>query len=248
MKKLPFDFVLPYEDNIFFYLLNNRPKILNEEKPKSQSDSKNFKVKFSQYIKKSSKDIINPKNKKWNKKNALIICSEEIELFIPSKRKSAYFMRTYSNSTRVSGYNSVINVNDFESSSQFDKGRETYGSFINNNSLNNNNLFNNDIQIKNNFNSSISIIKINPNLKGSYFDGNIIAGNKRKISCKGVDFLQKSNKNNNNGSIPPCKCKVKSGVIKIIKDNNGKKNELISNSLPKSPGQLKSFNDFVASY
>ena len=239
MKKLPFDFILPYEDNIFYYLLYNKPKNTKETKK-----TKNFKIKFCQSIKNNykDKDEIKPKKKNWNKRNTLKICSNEIELFIPPKRKSAYIMRTFTNASNsyISDYHSVININDFENESQFNIERDSYGSFINNNSLiNNNNIFKNDVPMKRNFNSSISIIKITPNRGGSYFNDNLIKNNiNRNISSK----------INNIGANPSFPNTIKSGVIKIIKDNKYNKNALMNNGLSRSPDQLKSISDFVGSY
>ena len=93
--------------------------------------------------------------------------------------------------------------------------------------------------MKRNFNSSISIIKITPNRGGSYFNDNLIKNNiNRNISSK----------INNIGANPSFPNTIKSGVIKIIKDNKYNKNALMNNGLSRSPDQLKSISDFVGSY
>ena len=67
---MPFDFILPYEDNIVYYLINNKQKKNDtEEKNNKLKKIKNFKIKFSQYIKKQNpKENFKNKKKQWNKK------------------------------------------------------------------------------------------------------------------------------------------------------------------------------------
>ncbi len=249
MKKLPFDFILPYEDNIFYYLLNNKPKLQNEEKTKEIHNPKNFKVKFSQYIKKSKDNIKNKNERKnWKIKNGLYICSNEINIFISPKRKSSYLLRTYCSTDHISDYNSVININDFENASQFNIDRDSFGNFIKENS---NNIFNNDINLKkNSFNSSLSIIRINHNRNGSYFNENIIQSNGKNNSSNKIHFLQSSEKENYNQPSSSIQCSKNYGVIKIIKGNKFNKKDLINIGLSRSPKKkhLEPINDFVGSY
>ena len=253
MKKIPFDFFLPYEDNIFYYLLNGKQKIQNEEqKPKI---SINFKLKFSQYIKEPKSIIKNIKKLHWNKKNELIICRNEIEIFIPAKLISSYIMRTFSISSHISDYHSVINVNDFENASQFNVERNSFGSNMNNNSLiGHKNTFINELKFKNNFNSSISIIKINPNSKKSYFDERITASNKHN-SSKGIHFVQPFKPKNkkevseiSEASSSSLNLIKNTGVIKILKNNKINKNDLMTKNLSRSPKTLEPINDLFDTY
>ena len=251
MKKLPFDFILPYEDNIFYYLLNGKQKALKEKQ--KLNISTNFKLKFSQYVK-EAKDYIKTNNKKsWNKKNKLIMCRNEIEIFIPAKVISNFIMRTYSISSQISDYHSVINVNDFENASQFNIERSSFGSFMNNNSeINHKHTFTNEVQFKNNFNSSISIIKLNPNRKTSYFDEKISPGSSKNYSSKGIQYVKPFNKKNNrkvsevsevSESSSSIKYRKSTGVIKIVKDNRMNKNDLMGKNFARSPQTLEPIND-----
>ena len=251
MKKLPFDFILPYEDNIFYYLLNGKQKKQNEEqKPKT---TKNFKLKFSQYVKAPKNIIKTNKKKSWNKKKELIMCRNEIEIFIPAKIISGYIMRSFSISSRISDYHSVINVNDFENASQFNIERSSFGSFMNNNSeINHKHTFTNEVQFKNNFNSSISIIKLNPNRKTSYFDEKISPGSSKNYSSKGIQYVKPFNKKNNikvsevsevSESSSSIKYRKSTGVIKIVKDNRMNKNDLMGKNFARSPQTLEPIND-----
>ena len=246
MKKLPFDFILPYEDNIFYYLLNKKPKIKDEIKVKNTNISQNFLVKFSTYVKKKNDD--SNKKKMWNKKSELIISFKEIEIFIPPKNVAINLLRTNSNISHISDYPSVINVNDFENSSQISIDRNSYSSFINNDSMMRNfhKNSNNDVLLHYNFNSSLSIIKINPK-KNDYFEENI-NNNDYNLSSKGIEFLKYSNKKNNGGASSSNKYRKKSGVIKILRDSKVSKNELMGNYIQNSPKQSKTIKFFVGSY
>ena len=250
MKKIPFDFILPYEDNIFYYLLNNKQKkqedgIKENEKQTKRPISSNFKIKLSSCIK--QKDNLKPKRKNWDK-NDLIISLDEIEIFIPPKKSSSYLMRTYSTASQISDYHSFINVNDFEIGSQISYDRTSFGSFVNNDyplkknySINPNNDI--DFINNNNFKSSISIIKINPNKRKNFFDNNLNI-NKMK-SCKGIQNIKNSyNKNEISSSV---KYRENSGVIKILRDNNANQDDIMENYISNSSKKLSKFHDFVGS-
>ena len=245
MKKLPFDFILPYEDNIFYYLLNNKPKIKDEKKVKKSDMSKNFKVKFCSYVKRQNDDI--NKRRIWNKRNELIISINEIEICIHPKNIPIHLLRANSNTSHISDYPSIININDFENCSQFSLDKNSHNSFINNDSMIKKcrKNSNNDALLRYNFNSSLSIIKINPKKK-DYFEENI-NNNDFNLSSKGIEFLQYSSKKNN-GSSSPNKYKKKGGVIKILRDNKINKNELMGNSVQNSPKKAESIKFFVGSY
>ena len=253
MKKLPFDFILPYEDNIFYYLLNNKQKNKDEIKLNKSQISKNFKVKCCTYVK-ILNDESKHKKKMWNRKNELNISFNEIEIFIAPKNKASYLIRTLSNTSHISDYPSVINVNDFENASQFSLERNSYGSFINNESIMKNSNINpsGDIPFKNNFNSSISIIKINPRKK-IYFGDNIVAGDNKNQSSKRIEFLQSPNKKKTNGSFS-LKYKKNNGVIKILKDKNVNNNnidinnEIMENYFSNSPKKLEPIKNVLGSY
>ena len=250
MKKLPFDFILPYEDNIFYYLLNGKQKALKEKQ--KLNISTNFKLKFSQYVK-EAKDYIKTNNKKsWNKKNKLIMCRNEIEIFIPAKVISNFIMRTYSISSQISDYHSVINVNDFENASQFNLERNSFGSIMKNNSvINHKNTFN-EIKFKNNFKSSMSIIKINPKRKQSYFEENLTTHSSVNHSSRGIIFVepfnQKYNKKDSQiSTISEASSSVQNrkntNEIKILKDSKINKNDLMNNNFTRTPQTLEPIND-----
>jgi hypothetical protein len=253
MKKLPFDFILPYEDNIFYYLLNNKQKNKDEIKLNKSQLSKNFKVKCCTYVKMLN-DESKHKKKMWNRRNELNISFNEIEIYIAPKNRANYLLRTLSNTSHISDYPSVINVNDFENASQFSLERNSYGSFINNESIMKNSNINpsGDIPFKNNFNSSISIIKINPRKK-IYFGDNIVAGDSKNQSSKRIEFLQSPNKKKTNGSFS-LKYKKNNGVIKILKDKNVNNNnidinnEIMENYFSNSPKKLEPIKNVLGSY
>ena len=246
MKKLPFDFILPYEDNIFYYLLYNKPKIKDEIKVKNKEISNNFKVKFCSYVKKQNDD--SNKRKMWNKKYELFISFKEIEIFIPPRNIANHFLRANSNTSHISDYPSIINVNDFENCSQFSLERNSYGSFINNDSMmrNFNKNSNKDVLLHYNFNSSLSIIKINPKKK-VYFEENINNNDNNNLSSKGIEFLKYSNKKNN-GASSSNKQRKNSGVIKILRDSKVNKNELMGNYVQNTPKKTESIKFFIGSY
>ena len=241
MKKIPFDFILPYEDNIIYYLINKKQKKINNNindmNTKSidnitigtcNKESKYFKLTFSNYVKKKDDNIKN-KKKNWKNKNELIICFNESNIFIPSKNilsskhssyidKNAYLIRANSNKSHVSDYQSIININDFENTSQFSIDRNSFGSNINIDSIKKDyNIYpNNEINNNINFNSSISIIKLKPKKNQNYLVESI---------------------NNKKG-----------GVIKYIGDKKINKKEFINNCLQNSPKNIDSTNEYIDSY
>jgi DNA-directed RNA polymerase subunit RPC12/RpoP len=203
MKKLPFDFILPYEDNILYYLINNKQKKLDESNDKDLNKKKEslfFNLTFCNYVKKAKEDLRNKKKNFYNE-NELIICINEIDVYIPprsalSSRHVSYndkisFLRANSNTTHISDYHSVINFNDFQNSSQLNLEGNSFGSqkHINSVKKNYNIYINNEIKVKNTFNSSISIIKIKPKRKRSEI-------NYTDNSTKEIEYLNNSNSKN----------------------------------------------------
>ena len=203
MKKLPFDFILPYEDNILYYLINNKQKKLDESNDKDLNKKKEslfFNLTFCNYVKKAKEDLRNKKKNFYNE-NELIICINEIDVYIPprsalSSRHVSYndkisFLRANSNTTHISDYHSVINFNDFQNSSQLNLEGNSFGSqkHINSVKKSYNIYINNEIKVKNKFNSSISIIKIKPKRKRSEI-------NYTDNSTKEIEYLNNSNSKN----------------------------------------------------
>jgi len=206
MKKLPFDFILPYEDNILYYLINNKQKKIGEntyENMNKKKESLFFKLTFCNYVKKAKEELRNKKHNFYNK-NELFICTNEVDIYLPPRGalssrhisyqdKTSFLLRANSNTSHISDYHSVINVNDFQNSSQFNLERDSYGSgsqkHINSVKKNYNICINNEIKVRNTFNSSISIIKIVPERKRS---GN----NYNEDSSKGIEYLNNSSNKN----------------------------------------------------
>ena len=75
INKLPYDFILPYRQNII-----NR---LTYRNPKEKAMNENFKLTFCDYVKKA-KENLEYKRKYWNKNNKLIISPDKINIFIPA--------------------------------------------------------------------------------------------------------------------------------------------------------------------
>lgn len=99
INKLPFDFILPYEDNIFHKLIKNIK--INEKKEKNISD--NFNLTLSDYIEKE-KVKLEYKRKFWNCNTELIILSHEINIYIPpmySFNKYNYLKTNSSNYSNI---------------------------------------------------------------------------------------------------------------------------------------------------
>ena len=205
MKKLPFDFILPYEDNILHYLINNKQKIIDEKNADEDLNKKKeslfFKMNFCNYVKKAKEELRNKKKNFYNK-NELIMCINEIDVYIPPRSafssrhasfndRNDFILRSNTNTSRISDYHSVINVNDFQNTSQLNLERDSFGSqkHINSVKKNYNIYINNEISVNNTFNSSLSIIKIKPNRKRS---GNDYISD----STKGIGYLNKSNNKN----------------------------------------------------
>lgn len=237
MKKLPFDFILPYEDNILYYLINNKQKKIDEKNADEDLNKKKeslfFKLTFCNYVKKA-KDELRIKKKNYYNKNELIICINEIDVYIPPRSalssrhvsfndKNSFLLRANSNTSHISDYHSVINVNDFQNSSQLNMERDLSSSQKHMNSMKKNyNIYiNNEINVNNTFNSSISIIKIKPNKKRS---GN----NYTDDSTKGIEYLNKSDNKNkisynlhyrNNDKLKPLDINDSSLINKQLKKN-----------------------------
>ena len=183
MKKIPFDFILPYEDNILYYLINNKPKKIDENNDNDNDLNKKkeslfFKLNFCNYVKKAKEELRNKKKNFYNK-NELIMCVNETDVYIPPRSalssrhvsfmdKNTSILRKSTNPSQISDYPSVTNVNDFQNSSQLNLDNDLFGSqkHINSVKKNYNIYINNEIKVKNTFNSSISI-KIKPKRKRS---------------------------------------------------------------------------------
>ena len=105
MKKLPFDFILPYEQNILYKLLNSKPKVVNNVN-KVENLSQNFKLSFCDYVQKAREEL-EFRREYWNNNCELKICSNEIVLFIPSLgnfNKFNYLKRNESNFSNITNY------------------------------------------------------------------------------------------------------------------------------------------------
>ena len=262
VKKLPFDFILPYEDNIIYYYINNKQKINDtedkKEKEKEKCDklknNKNFKIKFSQYIKKqNTKDNLKYIQKRsWNKKNELIICFDEIDIFIPPKNSSQnYIMRSSTHFSQVSDYPSMINVNDFDIGSQYSlEKRSLYSSVIESTMKKTNNIhkYNDGSEIKNKPYSSISIIKIKPR-RNSNYKGGFHNTSSDKDSIKRADLFTNSVKKTHYGNSTTSLQVVKNnGVVKLLRNNKVSKNELMTNYFAESPKKPDTINYYIGSY
>ena len=158
-------------------------------------------MNFCNYVKKAKEELRNKKKNFYNK-NELIMCINEIDVYIPPRSafssrhasfndRNDFILRSNTNTSRISDYHSVINVNDFQNTSQLNLERDSFGSqkHINSVKKNYNIYINNEISVNNTFNSSISIIKIKPNRKRS---GNDYISD----STKGIGYLNKSNNKN----------------------------------------------------
>ena len=83
MNNLPYDFILPYEQNIIYRLIYNKPKE-NNINNNGMILSKHLKVTTCDYIKKAREQMEYRRNK-WNNNDELIISSNEISIFIRPK-------------------------------------------------------------------------------------------------------------------------------------------------------------------
>lgn len=173
------------------------------------------------------------KKTNWNKKNELMISLNEIEIFIPSKKTSSYLMRTYSNASHYSDYQSVINVNDFEIDSQISIDRTSFGSFVHRDYIVKNIKINqnNDNTFKNTFNSSIQIIKIDPKKRREFFLEN--TEDNHMNSYKRNEFLSSSSKKMHFEYPSSLQYRKNTDVIKILRDNKSNDNDFISNTSKK---------------
>jgi hypothetical protein len=258
VKKLPFDFILPYEDNIVYYLINNKQKKNDtEEKYNKLKNIKNFNIKFSQYIKKQNpKENFKNKKKNWNKKNELIICFDEIDIFIPPKNSNQNFiMNSSTNMSHTSDYKSVINVNDFDIGSQYslEKSSNCSVSIIDSmkKSFNNNKYNDTNNKITPFTHSSISITKIKPR-KNQNFTSIYNSSNNEINSNKRVQLLSNSVKKEQYANSSSSLQKVKyNGIIKVLRNSKVSKNELMDNYMGHSPKNLNGINDidyYIGSY
>ena len=249
VKKLPFDFILPYEDNIVYYLINNKQKKNDtEEKNNKLKKIKNFKIKFSQYIKKQNpKENFKNKKKQWNKKNELIICYDEIDIFIPPKNSNQnYVLRSSTNMSHISDYQSVINVNDFDIGSQISLENSLHCSvsIIDSlkKSINNNKYNGTNNKITPFSHSSISITKIKPRTNQNFISVYNSTNNENN-SNKRVQLLSNSVKKEQYPHSSSTLQKVKyNGIIKL-RNSTISKNELTTNYLKHSPKNLNDIND-----
>ena len=108
IKKLPFDFILPYERNIIYRSLHDKSKEKNNfENKKKQTLSKYFQLNFCDYALKAKKEM-EYKRKYWNNKDKLTISSHIIDIFIPQKNyinKSNSLKKTNTYSSYTTNYN-----------------------------------------------------------------------------------------------------------------------------------------------
>ena len=74
INKLPYDFILPYKQNIIHQLTFRNPK--------EKTMNENFKFSFCDYVKKA-KENLEYKRKHWNGNNKLMISHDKINIFIP---------------------------------------------------------------------------------------------------------------------------------------------------------------------
>ena len=115
MKKLPYDFILPYEQNILYRLVNNKPKekekeINNNEEynndVKEKNISKNFKVTFCDYVQKAREEM-DYRREFWNTDDELTIASNNIDLYIPPTsnfNKFNYLKSSINNYSKITDY------------------------------------------------------------------------------------------------------------------------------------------------
>ena len=117
IKKLPYDFILPYEENVLYQLINKKPKVKennNDNKNKidivinngGQKISHNFKVTFCDYVQKAKEDL-EVKRHSWNNDNKLIIDSNIVDIYIPPKNtfyKTNYLKSSINNYSKITNY------------------------------------------------------------------------------------------------------------------------------------------------
>ena len=116
IKKLPFYFILPYEENVLYQLINKKPKekenneiirnkidiVINNE---GKNVSHNFKVIFCDYVK-NTQEVLEFKRGSWNL-NKLIIDSNIIDIYIPPRNnsnKNNYLKSSINNYSKVTNY------------------------------------------------------------------------------------------------------------------------------------------------
>ena len=108
INKLPFDFILPYEDNILQNLIKKQ-KITKNGIGKNMNNfcvSNNYKLIFSDYIKKE-KEKLDYKRKLWSSNTELIVVSNEIDIYIPPRNnynKYNYLRTSSSNYSHITTY------------------------------------------------------------------------------------------------------------------------------------------------
>jgi len=116
IKKLPFYFILPYEENVLYQLINKKPKekennevmmnkidiVINNE---GKNVSHNFKVIFCDYVQ-NTQEVLEFKRGSWNL-NKLIIDSNIIDIYIPPRNnsnKNNYLKSSINNYSKVTNY------------------------------------------------------------------------------------------------------------------------------------------------
>ena len=116
IKKLPFYFILPYEENVLYQLINKKPKekenneiirnkidiVINNE---GKNVSHNFKVTFCDYVQ-NTQEVLEFKRGSWNL-NKLIIDSNIIDIYIPPRNnsnKNNYLKSSINNYSKVTNY------------------------------------------------------------------------------------------------------------------------------------------------
>ena len=233
IRRLPYEFILPYEENILYSFT----KVKRQKEENEKKISNNFNIKTCSYITNKKETKI----KNWDSISHFFDCIKEIELFIPSQRKSKEknIQRKITSSSIISKQHSIIYRNDFESDSQLNYGLNKSSKILNSIQIPRKTSItlqkpNIDKKLVNSFNSSISIIKINP----------IKRNNKNMKRKKGpVESIHSSTNINNQINIFP-----NSQIIKIFSDNKDEINDINSFKLSNSLRNPNSFRNFVGSY
>ena len=116
IKKLPFYFILPYEENVLYQLINKKPRekqnneiirnkidiVINNE---GKNVSHNFKIIFCDYVQ-NTQEVLEFKRGSWNL-NKLIIDSNIIDIYIPPRNnsnKNNYLKSSINNYSKVTNY------------------------------------------------------------------------------------------------------------------------------------------------
>ena len=116
IKKLPFYFILPYEENVLYLLINKKPRekqnneiirnkidiVINNE---GKNVSHNFKIIFCDYVQ-NTQEVLEFKRGSWNL-NKLIIDSNIIDIYIPPRNnsnKNNYLKSSINNYSKITNY------------------------------------------------------------------------------------------------------------------------------------------------